>query len=463
MSALWSSADIAKATGGKSVGQWQAGELSIDTRTIRQGEIFVPLKDIRDGHEFIPMAFEKGAAGVLSEREIADVPAVRVKDTMQALELMAVFARKRSQAKRIAVTGSVGKTSVKEMLAHILSGFGKTHKSIKSFNNHWGVPVTLANMQPATKYGVFEAGMNHKGELENLSKIIKPDIAIITKIAPAHLAHFDSVADIARAKAEIFSHLADGGIIILPADSDHFDLLYGLAKSRKATILTFGEAEKSDARIIDCNFTASNSRARLNIFGEEINLHLPLAGRHWVENSAIALLLVKSIGLDLSLASKALLEMPEIQGRGQEIRLDIDGKKINLLDESYNANPESMRAAILVLGLKPERRVAILGDMLELGDSADSLHAELAGYIIKNDINQVISCGKLMQNLHNALPENISKYWFENIEECAENINSIIKHNDTIMLKGSNASGVGKLVAILKSKSKTRGKKADAV
>ena len=495
MSALWTEKQAAIATNGKAIGNWSASGLSIDSRTILAGELFIPLKDIRDGHDFIPMALNKGAGAVMSERDIADIPALKVDNIMQALENMARFARQRSKALRIAVTGSVGKTSVKEMLAHILAEFDEVHKSKKSFNNHWGVPLTLANMPIATKYGIFEAGMNHKGELEKLADIIAPHIAIITKIAPAHLAHFKNVEEIAKAKAEIFSHMSlnahpclqsgsgnsgsgnsgsgNSGIIILPADSPHYNLLRKLANSltNKAKVLSFGRGEHADAKIIKTSFDANGSKASLSILGEEIELVLNVLGAHWLENATLVLLVVKLLGLDLNRATQALQNMPEIKGRGQVSKINYAGKNISIIDESYNANPESMRASLSALGLAKGRRVAILGDMLELGDDEDLLHANLAEIIAKNKINMLVTCGPLMKNLHKNMADNLEKYWFENADECFSQLPNIIKEDDIIMIKGSNASGMGELVNKIihhsqkqsQNQSQVKGEKANAI
>ena len=269
MSALWTHINAAKATDGQAVGQWSVQGLSIDTRSLVPGDLFVPLKDIRDGHDFIPMALEKGAAAVISERPMGDVPALVVKDSLSALEHLARAARKRSSAIRIAVTGSVGKTSVKELIATLCRGAGKTHASIKSYNNHWGVPLTLAGMAHDTQFGVFEMGMNHAGELKALSEIVAPNIAVITKIAAAHMAHFESIDAIALAKAEIFDALSgdgfsENGIAILPADSPHFAFLKDQVRAQhpKARILSFGHHQTADARILAAQETTRGSHAK---------------------------------------------------------------------------------------------------------------------------------------------------------------------------------------------------------
>ncbi len=448
MSALWTHIDAANATGGKAVGDWSVNGLSIDTRSLKNGDLFIPLKDIRDGHDFIPMALEKGAGAVISEHPITDAPALIVEDSLKALEDLAIAARKRSGATRIAITGSVGKTSVKEMIAHICRAVGQTHNSIKSFNNHWGVPFTLAGMAKDTEYGVFEMGMNHAGELAALTKIVRPNIAVVTKVAPAHLAHFNSVADIAKAKAEILSGLADSGMAILPKDSDYFDVLRTHCQGEWQS---FGWCARADAQILVSRQTAHGSVSTIHIAGREYEVNLPIAGAHWVENAACALLAVHSANIDLDSAVKALKTLPNIQGRGEVHALSIKGKSVILIDESYNANPESMAAAIAVLGLNIGRKIAVFGDMLELGDGENALHADLLEPIQSAKIDQVLTCGVRMKNLYNVLPKAVNAGWFSGHKKCLAGLLEQVQDGDTIMVKGSNASGMGKLVAALKT------------
>lgn len=456
MRALWTNKTAAKATGGLPVGEWSATGLSIDTRTLQPGDMFVPLKAARDGHEFIPVAYEKGAAAVISERPIDGTPALVVESAQMALEDLA--RSKSDMAKRVSVTGSVGKTSVKEMLAHICRTAGKTHASIKSYNNHWGVPLTLAGMPENTEFGIFEMGMNHAGELSYLSRIVQPNIAVITKIAPAHLAHFDSVKDIAKAKAEIFRGLSQDGIAIVPDYTGYESILEDELAESNATIklLKFGSKKGSDGRIVTSKNTPTGSQVELSIMGKTVELDLPMVGAHWVDNAACALLVAFELGIDLAVASKALKTMKEISGRGEIHTVVVRGKEISLIDEAYNANPESMRAAIAALGLHPGRKVAVLGDMLELGKTAKRLHANLKDQLDDHNIDLVVTCGSLMKALYDELPSHINGGWFENSDACAAKLIPMLKSKDTVMIKGSNASGMGKLVASLKTNKKTR-------
>jgi len=446
MTALWTHKTAQAATGGQAVGEWEVSGLSIDTRTLEPGQLFVPLKDIRDGHGFIPAAYAKGAGAVISEHPITDNPALIVPDNLQALEDLAIAARQRSNAVRIAVTGSVGKTSVKELISVICQTSDPTHASIKSYNNHWGVPLTLASMPENTKYGIFEMGMNHAGELQALTKIVRPNIAVITKIAAAHLAHFKSVKAIAFAKAEILSGLTKDGIAILPRDSEYYELLAGQANR----VLSFGWHEKANARIVETTLSPTGSRSVICIAGRNIEVELPLPGRHWVENTACALLVAYSAGIELNGVIKALKIIDKLPGRGEIFTLRFDNNTVTLIDESYNANPQSMNAAIATLGLNEGRKIAVLGDMLELGPAEAQLHADLLEPLQDAKIDLVMTCGERMKNLESVLPGPMNGGWYTDDISCFDGLKALLKHGDILMVKGSNASGMGKLVAALK-------------
>ncbi len=447
MTVLWTHETAQTATGGKAVGTWAVSGLSIDSRTLEPGQLFVPLKDIRDGHDFIPAAYAKGAAAVISEHQISDAPALIVPDSLQALEDLAIAARDRSRALRIAITGSVGKTSVKTLIANMCRAGGPTHASVKSYNNHWGVPLTLAGMPADTQYGVFEMGMNHAGELTALGKIVQPDIALITKIAPAHMAHFQSLEDIARAKAEIFSSLAKGAKAIIPDQCPFTPLLAEHAKH--ARVFTFGYGKTADARILQTRLTHTGSQARMDILGEGLDVDIPLVGAHWIENIAAALLVVKIAGVDLTDAVKTLKKQDNIPGRGQISNLVFHGNRIRLIDESYNANPQSMCAAIAALGLNTGRKIAVLGDMLELGEAEAAMHAALLEPLQNANIDKVLTCGQRMKNLDNVLPKSMNFGWYTDHLACLDGLKPILKDGDILMVKGSNASGMARLVAAL--------------
>lgn len=452
---LWTAQEAAKATGGEALGEWSVNGLSIDTRSIQVGDLFVPLKDARDGHEFIPQAVKAGAGAVITERDDTQAPALKVKDSLKAMEDLGVAARQRSKAVRFAVTGSVGKTSVKEAIAHICESAGATHKSQKSFNNHWGVPLTLATMPKSTDYGVFETGMNHAGELSALSPLVEPNIAVITKIAAAHMAHFNSLDDIAAAKSEIFDGMKTGGMAILNADDDYFDFLSTRAKQKGLNVLSFGYSQSADARLSEACSEAGAIKAKLTLNGEDHALVLPQVGEHWLMNGACAVLAASVAGIAPAKAVKALASMGQLAGRGETFITEVDRKTLTVLDESYNANPESMRAAISALMQTGKgRKLAVLGDMFELGADELNHHADLAVPLQAANVSGVICVGARMKALHGALPKALQLGCVENWQAAKDALMQVAQDGDMILVKGSNSMGLGKLVSALKENKK---------
>jgi len=440
---LWTSEEASKATDGVAMGRWEVTGLSIDSRSLKAGELFIPLKDVRDGHEFIPSAREAGAGAVISERNIEAAPALIVDDSLAAMRDMAVAARQRSKAKRIAITGSVGKTSLKEAISAICQSVGRTHKSQKSFNNHWGVPLTLASMPKDTEFGVFEAGMNHAGELADLSPLIAPHVAVITKIAPAHLAHFENIDAIAEAKSEIFQGLDRGRIAVLNRDDNYYEFLKKKAKASGAQIVTFGQDRNADVRF--------KAKGIIEIGGRSHKLSLKVDGSHWVQNAACAIAATMSIGISPETAMTALAEFVALPGRGEVLNLRLNGTSFTMIDDSYNANPESMRAAIQTLGARKQgRKIAILGDMFELGKDEERLHADLAKPLRKAGVGSVICLGQRMQALRDALPADMFGFCVEDWEAALAALRQEIRDGDIVLVKGSNATGLGKLVAAIK-------------
>ena len=447
MSELWTASDIAKATGGKASGDWAVSGVSIDTRSLERDDLFVPLKDVRDGHDFIDMALENGAGGTLSEKDVSGNH-VRVGDTLTALRSLGKEGVERSQALRIAVTGSVGKTSVKEALALMFSKFGNAHKSLKSYNNHWGVPLTMARMPQETDYGVFEMGMNHAGELTDLSNLLRPDIALITNVAGAHLAHFENVEAIADAKAEIIDGLRNNGTLVLNADNPHTPQIMAKAKGKK--IITFGHSNDCDVTIVTSQTHEFGSNTRLRINAQQIDVTLLVPGEHWIRNGAACMAVAYAAGIDLRKAAMALRGVRAEEGRGDLHELVIDDKPITLIDESYNANPTSMAAAINVLGLKPGRRIAVLGDMFELGKDEIEMHAALSKPLEEAGVARVIFTGECMRALKGALPQAMRGTWARDWEFALEALRDELNAGDVVLVKGSNGVGLGKLVAALK-------------
>ncbi len=460
---LWTATEAAKATNGTPHGDWFATGISIDTRTLQKGDLFVAIKgDVMDGHDYVVEALNKGAAAVV----VSTVPKgveigaslLVVENTLKALEDLGKAARARTAAKVIAVTGSVGKTGTKEMLAAAFGCQGQTHAAKKSYNNHWGVPLTLSAMHAGTDYGVFEIGMNHPGEITPLTKMVSPDVAIITTVAPVHVEHFENgLEGIAEAKAEIFAGLKDGGIAVINRDMDMFEKVNRIAASYNIDVVTFGEHENADVCMKDCLVAANGTRVQASLFGEDVTYTLNWSGRHVAENSLAVLAAVKSIGGDVDRAAKALQSLNAPIGRGSKEELDFGDKDnpITLIDETYNASPTSMRAAFKVLALidpgRGGRRIAILGDMLELGEESPRHHAELALPLKDANVNLVYTCGPLMKNLHNALPENQRGDHVKDSRELAQIVPDVLTPGDVVMVKGSNGSKMNVVIEALRA------------
>ncbi len=449
---IWTSKEAEKATGGHSAREWAATGVSIDTRTLQPDDLFVALQgDHGDGHAYVAQALEKGAAAALVSRVpdgvSADAPLLVVADTLEALRGLGHAARHRTGAKVIAVTGSVGKTGTKEMLALAFGALGQTHASKASYNNHWGVPFTLANMHEGADYGVFEIGMNHAGEITPLTQIVHPDISIITTIAPVHMEHFESLAEIADAKAEIFDGMDHNGTAIVPRDSEFFAHLKAKAQAHGVKVVSFGESAEADIRLLDCLEAVNGSRAKASVLGEEISFSLPVPGRHIVNNALAVLAAVKIAGGDLEKAVRALAKFKGVSGRGKRELLDIGDpdNPVTLIDESYNASPVAMKAAFKVLALidpgRGGRRIAVLGDMYELGKQSAKHHAELALPLTAADVQLVYTCGPLMKNLYDALPQDRRGAHSDDSVELAKIVPDVLTPGDVVMVKGSRGGG----------------------
>jgi len=449
---LWTSSEIAAATGGAINSpvtknrEFTISGLSIDTRDIGAGDLFIPLKAERDGHDFIANAFRNNATATLSETPINGHPGVIVDDTLAALNALGTASRDRSSAIRIGITGSVGKTSLKEALATVCEAAGPTHKSVKSFNNHWGVPLTLARMPRDTEFGVFEMGMSAAGELTELSALVRPDIAVITKIAPAHLAHFDSVDAIARAKAEIYSGIADGGTAIINLDCAYGPRLAKKAQKSGATIITVGKSDKADFRIGDVQALANGSVFALHHADEIHPVLINIAGDHWVTNAALAVATAHAAGIAIADAVESLTTLGAIKGRGERFDVDLNGAQLTIIDESYNANPESMRAAITAIGERPGRKLAVLGSMLELGADELDMHAALSHPLVREGFARVFTVGETMRALKGALPQKMRAAWCKDADAAWDALLGEAQDGDTILIKGSNGAGLGALV-----------------
>ena len=464
---LWTSDDAAKATGGRVTNGWQADGVSIDTRTIRPGDLFVALKDVRDGHDFVAQALEKGAAAALVSRVpegvAADAPLLIVPDVLRALEALGEFARARTTAKVVGITGSVGKTSTKEMLRAILSGQGRTHAAEASYNNHWGVPLTLARMPADADFAVIEIGMNHAGEIAPLARLARLDVALVTTVAPAHLEAFDSVEGIAHEKAAIFDGLVPGGAAIFNADIPTTPILRGKALAVGAKPVAFGMAEGAEFRLLDARIADEATVCQASRRGEPMLFKVATPGRHFALNALGALAAAQALGADPMISAHDLGRWAPPAGRGQRERIVLDLVEetfFDLIDDAFNANPASMAAALDVLiAAKPTdgigrvgggRRIAILGDMLELGPAEAELHAAIARHPGLSAVHLIHCVGPRMRALHAALPRQMRGEWTEGAAELAARVRSLIDAGDILLVKGSKGSKVSLVVDALR-------------
>lgn len=468
---LWTVDELLSATGGTLEGQVTAtiNGVAIDSRTIKPGDLFIAIKGERtDGHDYVDKALAGGAALAVVSHKIGDAggPLLLVDDTLKAMEAIGRASRVRSNAKIIAVTGSVGKTSTKDALALALSKSGRTHRSVASFNNHWGVPLTLARMHPADDYAVFEIGMNHAGEIRELVTMVGPHIAIVTAVAESHLGHFDSIDGIARAKGEIFEGIEPGGAALINVDSGHAGMLREIAKSCGVDrVYGFGSDECADIRLSRSVLHASCSCVSARVLGEDVTFKLGMPGAHHVHNVLSVLGAVKLAGGDLARAALAMAELEPPSGRGVRHRLQARDGPFLLIDESYNANPASMAAALsLLAAARPRgtgRRVAVLGDMLELGEKSQTLHKNLAPAIEAARVDGVYACGTMMKALFDSLPLHQRRKWAPASDELEDAILDDIAAGDVVMVKGSLGSRMGPLVAAIKEKFKAPGEAAE--
>jgi len=460
--ALWTVDEMAAAMGAERNGalpQAVSG-ISIDSRSIGGGEAFFAIRgEHRDGHEFAASALEAGAAlAVIAAGRRAelseDAPLLLVPDVLAGLRALAAAARARTKAKVIGVTGSVGKTGTKEALRLALSKDGETHASVASYNNHWGVPLSLARCPASAHYAVLEMGMNHPGEIEPLSRLARPHVGVITAIAPVHLEFLGTLGKIADAKAEIFLGLEPNGAGVLDRDNSQFARLKRRAKEAGvARLVSFGEHAKADARLIKCALHANCSTVRADILGTELTYKIGAPGRHLVHNSLAVLATCVLVGADLALAALALAEFKPVAGRGTLIEIDLPGGPARVIDESYNANPASVAAALALLGQAPlgsqGRRIAVLGDMLELGPQARALHRGLLEPVLANAVDLVFCCGPLMRALWQALPAGRRGGYAEDSATLEVQVLSAIRAGDAVMVKGSLGSRMAPIVKAL--------------
>ncbi len=460
--ALWAAAEAAQATGGANNADWTASGVSIDSRTLAPGDLFVALAGPNfDGHDFVAKAFQAGAAAALAHRapEAAELPetapVLLVDDTMTALRALGATARERSGARFIGVTGSVGKTSTKEALARCLAAQAPTAASAGSLNNHWGLPLSLARMARDANYGVFELGMNHPGEIRELSALLRPGVALITNVEAVHIGYFASIEEIAAAKAEIFEDMGADGVAVLNRDNPFFDHLANKANAAGlARIIGFGQDARAEVRLTDCTLEAGGSRVSADVLGERVDYRVGLPGAHWVTNSLAILATVAAVGADPAAAAAELARIEPAKARGERHLIDLPDGGLTLIDDSYNANPTSMRAAFDVLGRVERgiggRRIAVLGDMLELGAQATELHEGLAEPVNSAGVDLVFTCGADMAALNAALPTAMRGGHTADSQVLVPLVTASVGAGDVVLVKGSAGSRMGLVVEALK-------------
>lgn len=458
--ALWTWDALVAASGGMPDGapEGPITGISIDSRTLRPGDLFVALKDVRDGHDFVPAAFAEGAGAALVSfayhRQPGDGALLRVADPLAALQAIAAAARARTSARIIAVTGSVGKTGTKEALRASLSQIAPTHAAEKSYNNQWGVPLTLARMPPKVAYAVIEIGMNHRGEIEPLARLARPHIAIITTVEPVHIGHLSSIEAIAEEKSDIFLGLEPDGVAIIKRDSPQYPIMRAAAERKRAAVISFGLHPEADVRATAVTLEADASEVSVNALGETLSYRLGAPGAHLVENSLSIVAALKALDADLAASLPALAHLSPPPGRGARAVLQTGEGKALLIDESYNASPASMRAALAAIGAVPRirypRRVVVLGDMLELGPQAAELHVGLKEAIDAAGVDLVFACGPNMGRLFAVLEPHRQGMWAEASDGLAGTLVEAVQPGDAVMIKGSLGSRMAPLVEALK-------------
>jgi UDP-N-acetylmuramoyl-tripeptide--D-alanyl-D-alanine ligase len=463
MSSLWLADELIEAMGGRPIGTMPKAVtgISIDTRSLLPGDAFFAIKgEFMDGHDFATAAVKAGAGllviaeGKLPALGRLTAPMIVVPDVLAALEKAGAAARARSNARIIAITGSAGKTSTKEALRHALSSVGKVHASAASFNNHWGVPLTLARMPTDCDYAIFEIGMNHEGEIRPLVKLVRPHVAIVTLIAAAHLGHFKTLDDIARAKAEIFEGVEHGGAALINRDDQRWALLAKMAREAGVEkVIGFGEHAKAVYRLINLALHPNHSLITARIGGKEINARIGAPGRHIVQNALAVLGAAHLVGADVEKVALSLESLSAEPGRGKRHVLKHPNGPITLIDESYNANPASMKAAMALLDATPVtgegRRIAVLGDMLELGSHSAKLHSALAGLIAGTRTDLILLAGPEMKSLAEALPEGLKVEYRAGAEDLKPVLIDTVRPGDVVMIKSSKGIGFSKLVDAL--------------
>ncbi len=450
MSVLWTSDEIAAATGGTASASFEVAGVTFDSREVEPGDLFIAMPgSVHDGHKFVDRAFAAGAAGAIVSQPVSG-PHILVEDTFAALQALGRAARERSSAIILGVTGLVGKTSTKEALYAALERNrpGKVHRSVKSYNNHTGVPLSLARMPRDAELAVFEMGMNNKGEIAALTRQVRPHLALITAIAPAHIENLGSEAAIAAAKAEIFEGLEPEGIAIIPNDTPHRDRMVKAARRHADRIVTFGTGDADVHAIHAVSSETGGSLISAALLERELTFTISQRGEHWVSNALAVLAAVEAVGADVAVAALALADLGGLKGRGERHRLEVDGGELILIDESYNANPASMTATLKSLGAERDvsRRIAVLGPMRELGEHSDALHAGLAPVVRDAHVDRLILIGDEMRPLAEKVVGIISYDLVASVDEASDALMRTVRAGDAVLVKASNSVGLARLV-----------------
>jgi UDP-N-acetylmuramoyl-tripeptide--D-alanyl-D-alanine ligase len=450
VSVLWTSAEIEAATGGRASASFEVTGVTFDSREVQPGDLFIAMPGTaHDGHKFVAGAFAAGATGAIVSQPV-DGPHVLVDDTASALEALGRASRERSKAIIVGVTGSVGKTSTKEALYAALDRIsgGRAHRSVKSYNNHTGVPLSLARMPREALFAVLEMGMNNAGEIAALTRQVRPHVALITAIAPAHIENLGSEEAIADAKAEIFEGLEEGGTAIIPNDTPHRDRLVKAARRYAGNIITFGRGDADVHALHAVRSAAGGSLISAALLERELTFTISQRGEHWVSNALAVLAAVEALGLDVAVAGLALADLGGLKGRGERHQIHVNGGEILLIDESYNANPASMAATLKSLGSERdiERRIAVLGPMRELGEHSAALHAGLAPSVLDANVDRLILIGDEMRPLAEKVVGKVGVDIADDVEQAADALLSMLRPGDAVLVKASNSVGLAKLV-----------------
>ncbi|WP_341759765.1 UDP-N-acetylmuramoyl-tripeptide--D-alanyl-D-alanine ligase [Candidatus Tisiphia endosymbiont of Ptychoptera albimana] len=453
---IWSVRDLSNALNIEVHPDIHGGQVQFNSNSVTDGDLFIALKGANDGHNYALHALERGANAVIISQEITGLPdekVIMVPDTLTALHQMAEYKRQKSQAKFIGVTGSSGKTGTKEAIKTVLSHFGSTFASRGNFNNHLGVPINLASLPDDIEYAVFEMGMNHPGEIRALTKMVRPDISVITTISEAHLEFFQSQLHLVDAKCEIFEGMSkDGiaGIAVIDLDSPYYNrVLQNLKQLSINNIYSFGTSPYADCSLISYEYQQITQQVRLrySIHNTKIDIKIPLVPEHYARNYTIALQMSAILNLDINVAARQLNKILLMDGRGKLINAKYHGQDYQIICDYYNANPESVKAALLYLKqLSGKKKIAIIGDMLELGDNSIKFHKDLIPAILDSGANRVFLVGNNTQYIYQSLPNEIEKIHFDNVDLLIENLSKLLKGNELILIKGSNSTQLSKII-----------------